>query len=75
MGLDSMGQTNAYHADRVVRNHMSLDDCIRFLLRQDLSQVQDIRLIHISNSHGDPMAMRNAVATATGRQVIIAGQE
>lgn len=75
MGLDSMGQTNAYHADRVVRNHMSLDDCIRFLLRQDLSQVQDIRLIHISNSHGDPMAMRNAVAAATGRQVIIAGQE
>lgn len=75
MGLDSMAQTNAIHADRVIRNHMSLDDCIRFLLHQDLSQVQDIRLIHISHSHGDPMAMRNAVAAATGRQVIIAGQE
>ena len=75
MGLDSMGQTNAIHADRVIRNHMSLDDCIRFLLHQDLSQVQDIRLIHISHSHGDRVAMRNAVAAATGRQVIIAGQE
>ena len=67
MGLDSMGQTNAYHADRVIRNHMSLDECIRFLMHQDLSQVQDIRLIHMSSIHGDPETMWKAVAAATGR--------
>ena len=74
-GLAGMLQTNAYHAERVVRSHMSLDDCIRFLRHQNLSQVQDIYLIHISSSHGDPEAMQRAVAAATGRQVIIARPE
>ena len=75
MGVDSMAKTNAYLADRVLNNHMSMDDCIRFLLRQDLTQVLDIRLIHISKSHGNPDEMWRAVAAATGRQVIIAKPE
>lgn len=75
MGIESMGQSNAIHANRVINNHMGLGDCIRFLCHQDLSQVQDVRLIHISSSHGDPQAMRQAVAAAIGRQVIVAQPE
>ena len=75
MGLASMTDTNAYLADRVLRDHMSLDDCVNFLAQQDLSQVLDIRLIHISSSHGDPQKMWETVAAATGRRVIIARPE
>lgn len=75
MGIGGMADTNAYLADRVLENHMSLEDCVSFLAQQDLSQVFDIRLIHISCSHGDPDVMWRAVAAATGRHVIVARPE
>lgn len=75
MGAESMADTNAYQAQRVLENHLSLQDCIAFLAHQDLSRVRDIRLIHISNRHGDPDAMRRAVAAATGKRIIIAEEE
>lgn len=71
LGIESMADTNACHARRVLENHMSLDECLTFLRRQDLSLVQEIRLIHISREHGDPDAMRRAVAAATGRRVMV----
>ena len=73
MGVQSMADTNAIHASRVLKNHMSLADCLAFLRLQDLSLVQDIRLIHISHTHGDPDEMRRAAAAATGKRVIVCG--
>nr|DAR00981.1 MAG TPA: YycJ-like MBL-fold protein [Caudoviricetes sp.] len=75
MGAESMMDTNAYQAQRVIDNHLSLQECIAFLTHQDLSCVQDIRLLHISRRHGDPDAMRRAVAAATGKRIIIAEEE
>lgn len=75
MGAESMVDTNAYQAQRVIDNHLSLQECIAFLTHQDLSRVQDIRLLHISRRHGDPDAMRRAVAAATGKRIIIAEEE
>lgn len=75
MGEESMADTNAFLAERVLSSHMSLDECLRFLRRQDLSEVRAIRLIHLSSSHADPAVMKKAVAAATGKPVIIAGEE
>lgn len=71
LGIDSMGKTNDFLARRVAENHLSLEACVRFLRAQDLSLVQDIRLIHISRAHGDPQIMRQAVAEATGKLIIV----
>ena len=75
MGAESMADTNAYQAQRIIDNHLSLPECLAFLTHQDLSRVQDIRLLHISRRHGDPDAMRRAVAAATGKRIIIAEEE
>ena len=71
LGVDAMGATNAFLARSVAENHLSLDACVSFLLAQDLSEVQDIRLLHISNAHGDPQVMRDTVARATGKMIIV----
>ncbi len=75
MGIAAMGDTNAFLADRILTSHLSLEECLRFLRRQDLSQVQVIYLIHMSAAHGDPEAMHNAIAAATGKRIIVAGYE
>lgn len=72
LGLDSMGETNFFLARRVVENHMSLEECLRFIKRQDLTSVTDITLLHLSSVHGDPVTMQKAVAAATGCRVVIA---
>lgn len=72
MGAESMQDTNAFLADRVLHNHLSLQDCIDFLRHQDLSCAQEIILLHISNRHGDPEMMQKAVQAATGKRVVIA---
>lgn len=66
---EALGDTNAALAERVMRSHMSLPTLLAFLEQQDLTCTKDIRLIHISRSHGDPAAMTAAVARLTGKQV------
>lgn len=75
MGAQSMADTNAFLAGRVLQNHLGLAGCIAFLQRQDLGRIQDIRLIHISRAHGDPDMMRRAAAAATGRHIIVCGEK
>ena len=74
LGADAMGGTNAILARRVLDNHLSLDQCLELLRRQDPARLQEIWLLHISRSHGDPAAMQQAVAAAMGRPVWIAEQ-
>lgn len=69
---DALGDTNAFLAERVIHSHMSLSGCIDFLQRQDLSRCRDIRLLHLSGTHGDPQKMKQAVQAATGKRVMIA---
>lgn len=74
LGPAAMGSTNAILARRVLDNHLSLDQCLELLRRQDPARLQEIWLLHISRSHGDPAAMKQAVAAALGRPVWIAEQ-
>ena len=76
MGAESMVDTNVYQAQRVIDNHLSLQECIAFLTHQDLSRVQDIRLLHISRRHGDPYAIRAGPSPRPpGKRIIIAEEE
>lgn len=68
-------QANAYDrihgmtpelAQRIRESHLSLQTCISTLKANDLSQVNEIVLIHLSKNNGDPAVFKKAVATATG---------
>jgi phosphoribosyl 1,2-cyclic phosphodiesterase len=48
-----LGIGNTYVSDRVRRSHLSIQNCIKFLKRHDLSECRSIVLIHLSDSNSD----------------------
>ena len=58
--------------NRVVQSHMSLDNCIRTLQANDLTRVNNIVLIHLSEGNSDPQDFQRRVREATGKTVHIA---
>lgn len=57
---------------RVMQSHMSLDTCIQFLKKNDLSRVNNIVLIHLSDGNSDEVLFRSEVEKATGKTVTVA---
>jgi phosphoribosyl 1,2-cyclic phosphodiesterase len=57
--------------NRVMQSHMSLDTCIEFLKSNDLSQVNNIILIHLSDGNSDEKLFRTEVTKATGKTVTV----
>lgn len=58
--------------DRVIESHMSLDTCKKTLQANDLSAVNNIVLIHLSNANSDAARFKREVQEATGKVVHIA---
>ncbi|SOC79848.1 Phosphoribosyl 1,2-cyclic phosphodiesterase [Salinimicrobium sediminis] len=58
--------------NRVMQSHMSLDTCIEFLKKNDLSKVNNIVLIHLSDGNSDEVLFRTEVTKATGKTVTVA---
>ena len=57
---------------RLRHSHMSLEHCIELLKANDLSQIQEIWLIHLSQSNGNAEEFKYRVQEATGCEVHIA---
>ncbi len=57
---------------RLLRSHMSIENCIDFLKANDLSKVQEIWLLHLSSSNGDAKGFKRRVQEATGCPTFIA---
>lgn len=58
--------------ERVRRSHLSYYTCLDALRANDLTAVNNIVLIHISDGNGDGVAFREGIAKATGKTVHIA---
>lgn len=58
-------------AKRVITSHMSIDTAIKTLEAFDLSTVQQIYLLHLSNDNSNAEAFRERVQAATGKEVYI----
>jgi len=59
--------------DRAVGHHMSLDTCLDFLRANDLSQVRNIVLLHLSSGNSDSKMFADSVRSiATKAKVFIA---
>ena len=66
------GSLNAKRHGRVIRSHMSIDDCVEFLNRTDLSETRNIILIHLSDGQSDAREFQNRVTSQTGKQTWVA---
>lgn len=58
--------------NRIITSHMSIDTCVDLLKANDLSKVNNIVLIHLSDSNSDASAFKNKVEEATEKNVTIA---
>ena len=57
------------HAYRVMKSHMSLETLLEFFKANDLSRVEEIHLLHLSDSNANETYIKQAVARATGKPV------
>lgn len=66
------GCLNKALVPRLTESHMSLETCLEFLNKQDLSKVKQIYLLHLSSGNSNPEECRNAIMAETGLPVAIA---
>ncbi len=66
------GEINGFLRNRIYKSHMSLSTCKSMLLANDLSQVNNVVLIHLSDSNSDSARFKQEVENQTGKNVHIA---
>lgn len=66
------GNVPAALSRRTVRSHMEYDTCRTALLANDLSAVNNIVLIHLSDANSDAAAFVSGIRAATGKTVTAA---
>jgi phosphoribosyl 1,2-cyclic phosphodiesterase len=66
------GTNPKYLRDRVLESHMSIDTCKKTLAANDLSKVNNIVLIHLSDGNSDAVRFKKEVEEQTGKIVHIA---
>lgn len=60
------------HKNRLLRSHFSLDNVKEFLRANDLSRVQEIHLIHLSDGNSDAERFKREIQELTGKEVYVA---
>lgn len=68
----SNGSVPIITKDRIIESHMSYDTCLEVLLANDLSDVNNIVLIHLSDSNSNALEFHAGIKEATGKNVHIA---
>ena len=58
--------------NRILKSHFSLENCKDMLLANDLSKVNNIVLIHLSDSNSDEEQFHKEVSELTGKNVTVA---
>lgn len=66
------GTIPAIMKSRLMQSHMSLDTVKKFLQANDLSHVQEIWLLHLSDKHSDEAQFKAEIQRLTGKVVKIA---
>lgn len=65
-------RTEYFVRNRVIGSHMSLQTCKDFLKANDLSTVNNIVLIHLSNNNSNEAMFKSEIESLTGKTVTIA---
>jgi len=64
--------SNVFLRDRIVKSHMSLETCVDMLRANDLTKVNNIVLIHLSDRNSDAVMFQSKIQQCTGKSVTIA---
>lgn len=68
----SLGYLPQFLNDRIIKSHMSLETCKELLQANDLTQVNNIVLIHLSDGNSDALHFQTEIQNITGKTVHIA---
>ena len=69
----SGGLLNQVLASRLVKSHFSLENVKQWLNENDLSQVEEIWLLHLSHQNSNANVFKKEIAALTGLPIYIAG--
>lgn len=69
------GRVSAVQKNRLVLSHFGLENVKDFLASNDLSQVREIWLLHLSDDNSDAARFKREIQQQTGKPVYIAGDE
>lgn len=61
-------------AERLIKSHFSIENVLAFLKANDLSELKEIWLIHLSDGNADAGKFARMVEAATGKPVYIGGR-
>lgn len=67
-----LNNSGAAYKNRVFSSHMSLENCLEFLKANDLSNVENIVLLHLSDGHSDEKMMVDEVQKVSGVNTFVA---
>lgn len=65
------GRVHESLSKRIRASHFSLENVLEFLKANDLSKVQEIHLLHLSDSNSDEALFKREVQAATGKLVYV----
>ncbi|MCM3396456.1 MBL fold metallo-hydrolase [Oceanobacillus profundus] len=66
------GRTHKGMKNRLIKSHFSLENVKEFLLANDLSKVQEIHLLHLSDTNSDEELFKKEIQEITGKVVYVA---
>ena len=69
---EKVNSSNGFLSQRIINSHLSVQNCIKLLQANDLSQTNNICLIHLSDSNSNSKEFKQKVTDATGKLVTIA---
>lgn len=65
------GDIHPFLYKRLLTSHMSLEHFIKMLQANDLSEIKEIYLLHLSNANSDEQMFKREVQRATGAEVYV----
>jgi len=69
---EKVSSNDSFLSSRIINSHLSVQNCIKLLEANDLSQTNNICLIHLSHSNSNAKEFKQKVTDATGKLVHIA---
>jgi Metal-dependent hydrolases of the beta-lactamase superfamily I len=68
------GRVHPAMRKRLLRSHFSLENVLEFLRANDMSKVEEIHLLHLSDQNSDEKLFKRRVQEVTGKPVYVAGR-
>ena len=69
------GKVQGFRKKRIIQSHFNLENVKNFLVANDLSQVREIWLLHLSDQNSDAKQFKKEIMELTGKPVFVAGGE